>query len=566
MKKLRFDELVLVSMRDRRAKTIRFHPRTTIIQGDNDVGKSCLLKSIYWCLGAEPELHPSWVSISPLALLSVSVDEAGFYFLRQGSHFAVFDSDGHLISTFSSVTSGLGPYLGQLLDFRLRLKSRDGSPIVPPPAFKLLPYYMDQDSSWTSNWSSFQRLGQFAGYRSDLVRYHVGMRPNEYYDLLESMGEVDLKISRCETESQSLRQVLSSFERRTGKEAVVINLDEFREEISSLLVEVNRLTMKAEDIRDNLTRLYNRRILVEAQTAIARSALKEAAADFDYATYSANDDSVACPTCGAEYENRFAERFSIAKDEDRCYELISELEQELATVQADLSKTEMQYTGIQRFQEELQHTLATKKGEVRLQDVIEAEGRRGVRRSLHEDIASQRSHQAILAEEKSIIAAKMKAALDKDREHVIQQCYLDYMRQYLHALDVTTLSEAKFRRIDSKIKETGSALPRAILAYFFSILCTMDRYGTSAACPIIIDEPNQQGQDDLNMGSVLKFIRDQRPADSQLILGIVDDHGVQFDGDTVYLKNKRHLLRESDYGKGLDRVKPFLDKSLSLSK
>jgi len=566
MKRLRFDELVLVSTQARRARTTRFHPQTTIIQGDNDVGKSCLLKSIFWCLGAKPRMHSSWVKTAPLALLSLTVDDERYYLLRQASHFAVFDSSERLIRTFASVTRDLSPYLARLLDFRLRLSQKENdSAIIPTPAFKFLPYYMDQDRSWKDNWSSFEQLQQFSRFRRDLVEYHVGMRPNEYFDLMERKADVDREIRHSEQETQSIRQVLDSFERRTETEEVVTDLDEFRKEITELLVEVESLTKKAADIKDELTRLHNRRIIIDAQIAIAKSALKEVSADFDYTTYIIADDMVECPTCGAEYENRFAERFSIAKDEDRCYELIAELEGERQVVDAEMAETETRYTDMQSNQEKLHHILATKRGNVRLQDVIATEGRRGVRKTLKADIVTRRSREAALLEDKTAIDVAMKASQDREKRLEIQQFYLARMRQFVHILDAGSLDEKSYKRIDSKINETGSALPRSLLAYFMSILHTIDQYGSSAMCPVVIDEPDQQGQDDLNMATALKFIRDYRPPDSQLILGIVDDRGVKFEGETVRLVDKRRLLQTQQYDAALARVKPFLDQSLSIS-
>ena len=49
--------------------------------------------------------------------------------------------------------------------------------------------------------------------------------------------------------------------------------------------------------------------------------------------------------------------------------------------------------------------------------------------------------------------------------------------------------------MDITISETGSALPRALLAYYFTFLKIMNIYSTSTFCPIIIDSPNQQEQD-----------------------------------------------------------------------
>lgn len=112
-----------------------------------------------------------------------------------------------------------------------------------------------------------------------------------------------------------------------------------------------------------------------------------------------------------------------------------------------------------------------------------------------------------------------------DRQNHILEQYHSLMRLYLHELNVVTLREATYQQISSRISETGSDLPRALLAYYFSILNVMAERSTSSFCPIVIDSPNQQGQDPESLASVLRFIRDRRPRTSQMILAMEDLQG-----------------------------------------
>ncbi|WP_457094139.1 AAA family ATPase, partial [Microvirga sp. P5_D2] len=59
MKRLLFERLELLSLSERKARTVEFHPRLTVITGENGVGKSSVIKSLYWTLGAAPAvMHP----------------------------------------------------------------------------------------------------------------------------------------------------------------------------------------------------------------------------------------------------------------------------------------------------------------------------------------------------------------------------------------------------------------------------------------------------------------------------------------------------------------------------
>jgi hypothetical protein len=116
--------------------------------------------------------------------------------------------------------------------------------------------------------------------------------------------------------------------------------------------------------------------------------------------------------------------------------------------------------------------------------------------------------------------------------------------------------------MDAKISETGSCLPRAYLAYYFSFLHVMREYSSAVYGPIILDSPNQQAQDMTNLPKMMKFIRDRRPANTQLILGTEDLCGVDFSGKIIELNEKQSLLQESDYEEVYAEVIPLLEKAM----
>lgn len=55
MPRFALKELLLISLKEKRAKKIAFHPRVTLLKGVNSTGKSSLIKSIYGSLGGDRE-------------------------------------------------------------------------------------------------------------------------------------------------------------------------------------------------------------------------------------------------------------------------------------------------------------------------------------------------------------------------------------------------------------------------------------------------------------------------------------------------------------------------------
>ena len=125
MKRLIFEELLMMSTHEKSARRVIFHPEVTLIQGTNDTGKSSLMKTIYQTFGATPpNVHQRWVGAAVKSAVKFSIDGTRYTILRDGKTYALFDSEGGTLGTYTSVTKELAPVLASLFAFRLRLPLR----------------------------------------------------------------------------------------------------------------------------------------------------------------------------------------------------------------------------------------------------------------------------------------------------------------------------------------------------------------------------------------------------------------------------------------------------------
>lgn len=549
--------MMLLSSTEKKAKKVKFDRKRTLIYGKNGTGKSCLIKSIFKTFGANPyKDHPTWKTLDPISFVKFKIDNSKYSILKDGKFYAVFDGEDELIDVFDSVTNKLGPFLAELFDFKIKLPNQKGEQITPPPAFLFLPYYIDQDISWQSNWNSFSSLQQIKSYREPIVSYHTGLKPNDYYTTKGEIEEYSSKIKELELERKSLKNVLEKVKETISENEFNISIEDFKEEIKDLLVQCEVLRENQESLKVKLVDLYNLKISIESQIAIAKSALNETRKDYKHANEVLVEDHVNCPTCGAEYENSFLERFEIAKDEDRCKELLIDLTRELNETNDKISGENAKFNQTNEEIVKIEIILENKKGEVKLKDVIENAGRNQVKKVFEENARMLITSVVENASKKEVLEEKLKSLLNKDKRESILSTYRHLMHRYLAELDVKSLKEESYRKIDTKIPETGSALPRALIAYYFSIFELMKRYTSSAFCPIIIDSPNQQAQDLGHVDKILKFINNNQPESSQLILGIEELYKVDFNCKVIELKNKQNLLQNEEY----EEVSTLLDK------
>ena len=230
-------ELSLISLKEKRARRIAFHPTTTIVKGVNDTGKSSLLKSIYQCFGATPpKIHQKWKAAHVIGAATFAVHDKQYIILQDGKRYTVFDESRTVLAAFDSVTLGLGPYLAGLLNFGLKLTNRENQVVTPPSAYILLPFYIDQDKGWADSWASFANLNQFADWKKDLAEYYTGIRPNEYYRAKGESETLQEEMKPLVDRHDVLQSVLSDLERRLRLAEFSFDIEAYRREIRDLLI------------------------------------------------------------------------------------------------------------------------------------------------------------------------------------------------------------------------------------------------------------------------------------------------------------------------------------------
>lgn len=566
MKNLQISELLLLSDLEKRARRINFHPQCTVLVGDNGTGKSSILKSIFRTFGAEPaQLHADWKKAEVTSLVRFSVDTIEYSILRKQDFYALFDASERVVGTFRSVTNELGPVFAELVNFQLQLISREGQLKTPPPAYFFLPFYVDQDKGWGENWASFARLSQFADYRRSVAEYHTGIRPNEYYLAKGALKQEDAKYKELENDLRVLRGVQQRMQATVKPAEFNVDLKAFRAEVEELLKQCQPLLELEQNLKQQVEQKASVAADLEAQLKIVVRALAEVRADFKFAADELHHETVDCPTCGAQYANSFVERFEIAKDEERLQSLAIKLQSELNKARADTLEIKTKFDQNHSEVQQIQGLLSTRREEVTLAMVLQSEGRKEVDGAFQRESDDLVRRQKLIDERIMAIRQQIKELEDRKRVEDIRNEYLTRMKLYLEMLNVQRLSEESYKAIDSKVAESGSDHPRALLAYYFAILHLIARNASSTMCPMVIDSPNQQDQDQENLKRMLEFIRDNRPANMQLILAAVNTLGVKYEGNVIEVNDKKAVLQETAYEEISNRLRPMIMSALQSS-
>lgn len=564
MKKLIIKELQLCSLKEKKAKCLLLDPTKNLILGGNDTGKSCLMKSIYHAFGADVKFEPAWESADVKSLVTFTVDNGQTYsILRDQRTFSVFDSNMNHLKTFTSVTKGLGPYLADMFDFKLRLSTKGNSQdAMPTPAFMFLPFYIDQDKGWNRSFDSFERLQQFSDWRTPTIEFHTGIRPNEYYATKIEIKSKITKRDEIQSEVNATDAILFKHRERYKDLPFDIDFDAFRKELDELLVRAEAVKSEEEKFRSHLRELYDEKHVVSHQLSSVSKALQVSEKDFKF-TVENPDEEIECPICHTTFDNRFADRIEIAKDVNEFDQLLNELQQRGLQIEASIKDLKIKTEPLKSELFRINAILSEKKKTIELRDLIKAEGRR----ELIDDLKGQRDlllgKLRDLQAEIDVLSVKLKSYEDKNQRNRVVSSYFLATKRYLNDLDVHNIAEEKFKKVSSVIEKSGSDKPRALLAYFFGILEAIKQHSTFMLCPIVVDSPNQQAQDKTNIKNILEVIRDKAPSDCQVILAVEGLHGVKFNWNTIELKTKLSVLGEEVYPAVSRLFKTLMEKRVA---
>lgn len=561
MRKLRFETLELLSRRERKARRIVFHPHLTVIQGENDVGKSSVIKSLYWAFGATPpKFHSSWKKANVKALVTFTVEGTRYRILRDHDAFGIFDADGRLLLATTQIGKELAPFLGELINFKLILTNRNGEPEVPPPAYAFLPFYIDQDGGWSKPLESFSSLTQFVDFRRDLLEFHTGIFPNEYYELGADKRSIQVEQKELEADRRVVRKAVERFDLEASFDGLELTTEGHEEAIEQLLVRLQQVKRARQERASKLSDVLDQRMILDQQVSVVRASIAELEKDAKFAGDLAEEE-VFCPTCGTMHRNDFANRFSIVEDREACFEFLADARQKIGALASQAIKAEADVHKADRTLAEIQTSLEAKRGDVTLLDVIESRGRRIASDQFAGQIEELDGKIADLLGAISKIDERLAELKDKKRRDTIVNYYSTFILAYLNRLDVTNYTADDYTKIPATIGETGSDLPRALLAYFLAILQTVHKHSTALFAPIVVDSPNQQDQDPKNVGAMIELIMSSRPGDVQTILGTVSLHGRKVeDGSLIELTDKLSVMRSMDYDDVLASMQPLMDQ------
>jgi predicted nucleic acid-binding Zn-ribbon protein len=562
MPNVKFVGLFLLSRSERRALKVPLNASRIVIQGGNGFGKSAIIKSIYAALGATPQkIDNRWKSASVSSALVFEYQGKRFTSVRALGMHALFDADRRLIFSGQQIMRDWAPQLAQFFGFKLMMSDREGEIVIPPPSYIFAPFYVDQDTGWTTAWRSFHDLFLPESTRT-LAEYHSGLKPDAYYEAKANLAFDRIALSALEASVGTLRDAITQIQNIDEGGSPTYDLGEFKSEVDDLVRESEVLLAQQRAYRGAISDLHEESHLLRAEKALLEGALREQRQEFDAAAVL--PDEVECPTCGQGYSNHLADRFALIADEGVLIEAIGVATSKLDEITRREQEQQEKLREIEKSLARIERILDVERAALSFHDVVIAAGKTEAAKILRSSLGEKAADADDARDRVAGHKATMVKLTSSRRSAEILNFYRERLSEYALALDVT-LDGAAPQSITAIQAARGSEGPRGLLAYYYAFLQTRAVFTDATSYPIVIDAPNQQGQDAVHLPQMLDFIFNRAPEGSQVIVA-AEEAGQGLPNDVEirsYGERKRQVLREAEFEEVRDRFAAYTNQMIA---
>lgn len=559
MMNLKFKRLVLVSDMIKSANQFTFENRFNLITGkNNSIGKSSLIKNLFWVLGCEPEFDQNWKSFDCKALLEFSIGDTKYKIGRYNNIIVFIENNENAIK-YIKITGKYSDLFANIVGFKAKLPNRSETVALetPPPAFYFLPFYIDQLRSWTSPWNSFENLHQYASWRQTIVNYHTGYLTPEHFNIEEKIYGLKDEKRNADEEIKRINTALEIVEKYVPKTHLALTQEEFDRITNEVESELGKLAKEQETLFNDITTKQSLRYHLQNQFEIAKRAIVEIEEDYKFSVENIEGDEIECPLCGTIHDNSLVSRASILADKQQAEEQVNYIEDQLSKLNIEIEEQSTILKNIKAkiAQINLKYKKLNEDGVeiLNLNVLVDSFASRSVQRNVENTKTHKESLSKKLSDNQDSFKKEQKKLVTKKQKENLSELFLNYFIEYITKLDAKgiNLSKVKHPSDYNKIFGSGGAAEstRAVLAYQATVFQLIYIVSNEIPAPFVIDTPNQQDQASKNYELIIKLIMNDTPENSQIILCGMDN--VQLEpfkkASNVIELNEKKLLQPENY-------------------
>lgn len=340
--------ITIVDLTNKEAKRVNFSKGKNLLTSErNHLGKSVIMKSIYYTLGAEVFFPNPIKSVNLLTYIDFIVDSCMYRVCRLNKGFVLY-KNGEFIKKYISVAD-FGDALEDIFKLQINLVGKDalGTITKCPPAFYYMPFYVDQENGWAANSFSFDRMGQFdLPQRKNSYFFHLGVLDNDYVQKSKLQKANERKITQLENENQKYLTVIETLQNGLDDTQISFDVDSLERAISARQEEIKKVLEEIAKARDALVEAEDEHIqLTHDKEVLAKYIKKKAPINNDN-----EKEVVECPRCGMFFERSMTQKL------EKMY-LLESLHDDYTNITNEINKLEKRIQKLRRGFEDKQNLL-----------------------------------------------------------------------------------------------------------------------------------------------------------------------------------------------------------------
>ena len=254
-------KLIILDYSNEKAETFEFSETSNIICSDSSTtGKSCLIKSIFYTLGFDVKTFPSgWPHKNMLFKLLYTNGSKRGSIIRKNDLFFVDNNKEPMNET---------DYAKWLLDelhlsIKLPLKV-NGDMHYARPSATLLPFYIDQDNSWSGGIykATTPSLSMYSSQSipKNIIEYILGIG-NDKIVALEEKKQIENKIKDEYAKQVNVLYDLKDKFIYNQQDTISFDVDKIKEEVKKYLYYASKLN---EEIKSQKSSIYIKKVKLDA--------------------------------------------------------------------------------------------------------------------------------------------------------------------------------------------------------------------------------------------------------------------------------------------------------------
>lgn len=544
MKEVYFKHLMIADLQNHTARAQSFEKGLNVVTSeDNHVGKSSLLKSLYYTLGAEVDFDSVWDKHSKLYIATLSVDEKEYRVVRLLKRFAVFDGE-KLLKITDSVTKELAPLLGEIFDFSVYLPHKDtGKVEMAPPAFTFMPYYIDQDKGWSGLYDSFAAINQYkSADRIKSLYYHLNIYTKGTVELMAERDRLKERLEALAIESDRLNTILTALREETVNLPPADTVSELEIQLEAPKKRIEQMVTQIGAIRNEIQSLET----ALRQHQYSLRIIKEYVSVKDKVHEGDTHKRHICPNCGYVFDEEIFNLVRMnygAMNEDYLCQQIQLL---IDSVSDKLSVAKERYVSLKQQMQEEESAYKAEKNEFDI--YIRQRGLAASVRRFQKQLNNAAAETQEIDKQIKEISKELRKLPNRKE---VEEKYIECVRLNIMTLDAWDPAYDGTIRLLKPIKAQGTLENKIILAQFVALFQTMEYFKTGATrFSFVVDSPRAKEASVASSKDILKMIAQMKML-PQIILATIDYSEFESEMETpakvIVLTEKRKLLNSNDY-------------------